>query len=400
LLPDLRRQVAGRLGARLVDPSVSVAGTVATVAARPVDVAGALGAATLATGTPLAAVPVLLGATASATWDFSSAPAGVSALTVTPASSSGVSGVPLEVDVVVTGGVGPRVVLPTGSLAQTADGAVWLIDDAPGAPGTQVRRPLASWAVPTFPGASGRLIPGADDSVLALPLGAPAPPREGTLLRSPSGYYVVSQHAVCPLSAVMLVQLGYPAGTALSVSDADLGAYPVGPAVSGPAHPAGSYVRADGQTFAIVASSTGASMRRAVVSATALATLVPASAVLAANGDDRALPLDRWRPGLADGVVWSGADGTVGVISRGVSRPVTAAALSGLRLGPPVDATPADLGTDGTPPVVGPIVDQRVAAASAVVTMVGDRLQHRASWAQIGYGTPDAPGPSSDPPRP
>lgn len=402
LLPGTRKLVAARLGARLVDPSLAVVGTTASLRARPVGVAAASGHAVTSSGAPLATVPVALDSSATSSWSFANVPAGTSALFVTPASASGVAGVPVEVDIAVTGGVGPRVVLPTGSFAVTADGTVWLIDDLAGAAGAQERRLVAAYALSTFPNASSRLIPGADDSVLALPLGGPALPRDGSLLRAQTaGFFVMSGGRCCPLGFATLLALGYDATSAVAVADSDIATLPPGPAiVGGGPHPAGSYVRDGGVVYAIVASSSGALSRRAVVSTTAVTTLVPANAVLNANNDDRALPLDTWRRGLADGVVWRAGDGSIGIVSRGISRPVTPTGQAGLQLPAPIDATAADLGNDGTAPTVGVIVDQRVAPASAVVTMLGDRLQHRASWIQQGYGNPDAPGPAFDPARP
>jgi hypothetical protein len=123
--------------------------------------------------------------------------------------------------------------------------------------------------------------------------------------------------------------------------------------------------------------------------------------VLPASDADRLLPLDSWQPGLADGVVWAAADGSVGIVSYGRSRPVSPAAVVGFSLPPPVVATQDDLGRDaGTSPIPGAPVDVRQAPAHAEVTMVGDRLVHPVDWVMVGYGQPEQPPAVADPPRP
>ena len=238
LLPAMREQVATRLGPRLVDPALTLSGTTAALRARPIGVATAVGIAATTTGVPLGTVPVTLGTSATAPWSFASVAAGTSALLVTPASATGAVGVPVEVDITVAGGVGPRVVLPTGAFAVLADGTTWLIDDAPGFPGAQVRRLLTPWALATFPGAASRLVPGADDSVLALPLGPPAFPRDGALLHAPSGYFVMSAGVVRALSLGTMFNLGYQPYTAVDLGDGDIAALPQGGAVAGGRSPA------------------------------------------------------------------------------------------------------------------------------------------------------------------
>jgi len=202
---------------------------------------------------------------------------------------------------------------PDGQVVRGADGAAWRIESG-------VRRPFTSPASRAR-WSKGFAAPLALPGDLALPLGAPLAPPEGTVLRHASGAGVVSDGAFRMLTDGGV--LGYAVNTAPIATSDDLAALVVGAPLGKERHPSGTLLR-NGSSYLEVL---GTSKRTVPAS---LVPTDPRTPVAALTGEVSSLLAPRWLPG--SGIAGRGADGTVRVVDNGrlvTLSPGVAAALYG-----------------------------------------------------------------------
>jgi hypothetical protein len=183
-------------------------------------------------------------------------------------------------------------------VVKAADGTAWRIESG-------VRRPFTSPAAQAG-WAKGLAVPAALPGDLALPLGAPLAPREGTVLRTATGAGVVSDGAFRPLSNPG--SLGYNVANAALATSADLSALPAGDPVGTDRHPSGTLLRNGSGYLEVVGTA------KRAVSPALLATdqRVPVTPL---TGEVASLLAPRWLP--PSGVAGRAADGTIRVVDNG-----------------------------------------------------------------------------------
>jgi hypothetical protein len=273
---------------------------------------------------------------------------------------------------------------PDGQVVKAGDGTTWRIESG-------VRRPFTS-ATSRARWAKGFAVPPALPADLALPLGAPLPPPEGTLLRTATGAGVVSDGAFRTLTDP--AALGYAVTNAPVATADDLSALPSGEAVGTDRHPSGTLVK-DGTAYVEIL---GAS-RRAV--SPALLSSDPRVPVAPVAGELPGLTTARWTP--PSGLAGRGADGTVRVVDHG--RLVTLTAGVASALGYAAAELPALEAADFGPlPVAAALANPAAHPAGSVVTDgsaywlldAGFRRPLAASLALTWLGRPPLPATSAD----
>jgi hypothetical protein len=231
---------------------------------------------------------------------------------------------------------------PDGYVVRGADGTHWRIEAG-------ARRPFTSEAS-RVGWAKGVTVPAALDGDLALPLGAPLAPPEGTVLRTATGAGVVSGGAFRPLTA----SLGYNVAAAPLATVDDLSALPAGEPVGTDRHPAGTLLR-NGTGYVEVLAVT-----KRVVDLSLLATdpRVPAAPL---TGELAKLGGTQWVP--PTGVAGRAADGTVRVVQSGRLVTVPAGVL-----GYDGAALPALEAADFGPLPAGSLVNAALHPSGTLVT--------------------------------
>ena len=287
---------------------------------------------------------------------------------------------------------------PDGQLVTGSDGTTWRIESG-------VRRPFTSPAARAG-WAKGLTVPAALPGDLALPLGAPLAPPEGTLLRTSTGAGVVSDGAFRPLSDP--AALGYGVTSAPLATADDLAALPAGEPVGTDRHPSGTLLR-NGTAYVEVLGTSKRAVDPALLPAD------PRVAVAPAVGELRALAYVRWTP--PSGLAGRAADGTVRVVEAGRLVTLTNAveralgyhqaelpALEAADFGPlPVAAAPANaaahpagtLVTDGAAVWLLDAGTRRPVAPSLVPTWLGRPVLEATSadlTLAIGPAAPPATG--------
>jgi hypothetical protein len=215
---------------------------------------------------------------------------------------------------------------PDGMVVRGTDGAAWRIESG-------VRRPFTSPASRAR-WSKGFAAPMALPGDLALPLGAPLAPPEGTVLRHASSAGVVSDGAFRMLTDGGA--LGYAVNTAPIATAEDLAALVAGPPVGAERHPSGTLLR-NGASYLEVLGTTKRTVPASLVPTD------PRTPVAALTGEVSSLLAPRWLPG--SGIAGRGADGTVRVVDNGrlvtVAPDVAASLYGGVTL-PALEA--ADFG--------------------------------------------------------
>jgi len=348
---------------------------------------------------------------ASLLWGLADLPSGRSTVDMVATDAHGRGSAPATITASIVNPLGPRLVLPAGVLAAGADGTTWLVDDVAGSPGALCRRPVDGWVLATYPRTAERVVTEYAGALGQLPLGPPVLPRDGAVLVSADdgSAWVVSGVTVRRLVPGVGGQLpqGFSTAAATPATSAQIATLPQGADVvttaATAAHPSGSVVSDGTSSYALVTDGGGSVRRRLVASTAARQTWVPDGAVLSATPGDRALPLDGYVRGVADGWVVQVDGGTVGIVSHGRVRPFTAASLAPLALPAALQVADGDLGHDaGAAPAAGTVMDLRTGPASASLAGSWTRTVRKTAWSAIAVGSAEVPPPVApgEPARP
>ena len=237
---------------------------------------------------------------------------------------------------------------PDGQVVGGADGAAWRIESG-------VRRPFTS-AAARAAWTKGVTVPAALSGDLALPVGAPLAPPEGTVLRTASGAGVVSGGAFRPLSDPGA--LGYAVDAAPVATAEDLAALPDGDAVGTDRHPTGTLLR-NGTGYVEVLGPSKRVVHPALLAVDARVPVLPATGELSSLGGTRYL--------APTGLAGRAADGSVRVVDNG--RLVTVTNAVARALGYQAATLPALEATDFGPlPVATALANTAAHPAGSLVT--------------------------------
>lgn len=268
------------------------------------------------------------------------------------------------------------------------------------ADGTLVRRPLLGSAIQTYPNI-GQAVTPPKNILDAIPTGTLLGWAEGSLVapNSSSRPYLVSggQLRIIPENPG-LGFYGYSASKILQVPATEIAKISKTGDVTSANHPAGSYISDAGQIFQILKGSSGGLYRRALVSSLALQSWVAPDAVVPANDADRALYLDTYQRGVADGTLVTIDGGQqLFVISQGKARPISdsVAAQLGYHNALPISIT--DLGHEALGTVeLGTVIANHEDAV--ILTAKGpNSITRVAGWSAFFLGTPVATPPVRNP---
>ena len=156
--------------------------------------------------------------------------------------------------------------------------------------------------------------------------------RDGAILRSSSGYYIVYRSQKRPVSVAQLNAWRMSTRHAYPATLAELRAHSTGTRLSGSRHPAGVWIKySNGAIYQIVRNSKGVNVRRRLANSAALRTLVPTSHIFPAVSADNQMPVDSWLLGYRDGTLLKHSDGSFSVVARrSVRRFANAATFNSL----------------------------------------------------------------------
>ena len=145
--------------------------------------------------------------------------------------------------------------------------------------------------------------------------------RDGSVLKSSTGYYYVENGVKRPVSTYRLSVWKISTARAYVPTSTELRAMPTGTAIGGTNHAAGTWIKySNGTIYHLERNAAGRLVRRKLASSSALRTLVPSTQIYAANSSDSKLPVDTWLRGYRDGTLLRFGDGSYGVISRSSIR--------------------------------------------------------------------------------
>lgn len=146
--------------------------------------------------------------------------------------------------------------------------------------------------------------------------------RDGSILKSSTGYYYVENGVKRPVSTYRLGVWKISRTHAYAPTSTELRAMPTGKAIGGTNHADGTWIKfSDGKIYQVDRNGAGQLVRRRLASTSALRTLIPStSRIYPANSSDGRLPIDSWLRGYRDGTMLRFGDGTYGVIARGSIR--------------------------------------------------------------------------------
>lgn len=145
--------------------------------------------------------------------------------------------------------------------------------------------------------------------------------RDGALLRSSTGYYLVYRSQKRPVSTAQLSAWRITTRMAYRPTAAELRAHSTGSRLTGSRHPAGVWIKySNGTIYQVVRNKSGVNVRRKLASRAALQTLVPYGHVVPAVSADSQMPVDSWLRGYRDGTLLKRSGGTFAIVSRGSLR--------------------------------------------------------------------------------